>query len=305
MTGFTLRQLEYFLAVVEEGSITAAAGRLHVSPGGVSQAVTELEAALKVRLTLRRPAKGVTVTSAGRWAAARARELLEGSRELGEIAQVMRGELTGPLRIGCFGPLSPWLLPALVTHFAERHPAVQVEIDEGPSDVLQRRLQEGTLDAVLLYARHAIGHCAIEEVAAARLQLVLPPGHRLTGQDEIPLAELRDEPAVLVSLEPARSLVDDLLRSAGFEARVRWRSSNVETIRSMVGHGLGYSVLMGRPYGDRTYDGLAVAYRRIADDLPHNAVAVAYPAGDTPNAKLRETIAFLRSTFGTGAHPVQ
>ncbi|WP_219414424.1 LysR family transcriptional regulator [Pseudonocardia nigra] len=305
MHDFTLRQLEYFVAVVEEGSVTAAARRLHVSPGGVSLAISELESSLKVQLTLRRRAKGVTVTPAGRWAVEQARAVLEKSAELQEIARVVRGELVGPLRIGCFTTLSPWLLPRIIAHFTQQYPGVTVELSEGPSDGLQRRLHDGELDVVLMYSNHLAPGVDIEEIVPVRLQLVLPPTHRLAGLDEVPLREVQDEPAILLALQPAQGLVENILRAAGFEAKVRWRSTNVETIRSMVARGLGYTIIMGRPHGDRTYDGLPLAYKRIADEVPRNAVVVAYPTGTTPTAKVRTLIDFCRHEFAEEGQPVQ
>jgi DNA-binding transcriptional LysR family regulator len=76
-----------------------------------------------------------------------------------------------------------------------------------------------------------------------------------------------------------------------------WRSTNVETIRSMVARSLGYTIIMGRPSGDRTCEDLPLAYRRIADDVPPNSVVITYPEGTIPTAKVRTLIAFCRHEF--------
>ncbi|MBR8642126.1 LysR family transcriptional regulator [Streptomyces tuirus] len=298
MGDFTLRQLEYFVAVVEAESVTAAAQRLHVSPGGVSLALKELETSLKVQLTLRRRGKGVAVTPAGRWVYEHAQALLARSADISAAARIVRGELTGPLRIGCFSTLSPWLFPRIAAHFAESHPGVDVQLVEDASAVLHDRMLRGELDVVLNYSNHLGPGIASAEIAPVRLVLAVAPSHRLAEFDEVPLRELKDETAILVALQPATSHVEDILRSAGFEPRVRWRSANVETIRSMVARGLGYTIIMGRPQGDRTYDGLPLAYRRIADDVPPNSVVVAYPEGTIPTAKVSTLIAFCRHEFG-------
>lgn len=297
ITPFTLRQLEYFTAVAEEGSVTGAARRLHVSAGSVSLALDELESALKVRLMLRRRGRGAALLPAGQWVYEHARELLGRSADITMVARTLRGELTGPLRIGCFSTLSPWLFPRIVAHFVEHHPGAEVQIAEGDSYFLLGQLEEGKLDAVLLYRNHLTPWTASEEIVPVRLQVALAPGHRLAALDEIPLRELADEAAILVSLQPASEHVESLLRSAGLQPRVRWRSANVETIRSMVARGLGYTVIMGRPHGDVTYDGLPLAYRRIADEVAPNAIVVAYPDGTPPTAAVRELIRFSQAAF--------
>ena len=304
MTEFTLRQLEYFAAVVAEGSVTDAARRLHVSPSGVSLALTELETCLKVQLTVRRRGKGVTVTPAGRWVYEHARAVLERSADIGAVVRVVRGELAGPLRIGCFTTLSPWMFPRVAAHFTEHHPGVDVGLVEGTSGELQERMRNGELDVAFMYANHLEPSIAAEEIAPVRVQLVVAPSHRLAAWEKVPLRELENEAAILLALPPVADHLEEILRSAGFEPDVRWRSTNVETIRAMVARGLGYTVIMGRPYGDHTYDGLPLAYRRIADDVPANHVVVAYPRGTVPTAKIRTLVAFCKDEFGSEGYTV-
>ncbi|WP_158559924.1 LysR substrate-binding domain-containing protein [Prauserella sp. PE36] len=171
--------------------------------------------------------------------------MLRESDELHSISQVLRGELSGTLRIGCFTTLSPWLLPRIIAHFAHRLPGVRVEVLETSSDGLQQRLQDGDLDVCLMCAQHIRTRLDHEEIVP--VQLVLPAEHQLADRDEVAFRELGDEPAVLLAVRPARDLVEEILRKTGFTPNVAWRIANVETIRSMVGRGLGYSVLMAGP----------------------------------------------------------
>jgi DNA-binding transcriptional LysR family regulator len=301
----TLRQLEYFLAVADLGSVSAAARRCHVSPGGLSLALNDLEAGLGVQLMLRRKAKGATLTPAGRWVAERARAIVADAGELQFAAQRLQGELVGPLKIGCFGTLSPWLLPRIIEFFATNHPAVDIELTEGSSDLMQQMLLDGELDVCLMYSLHVNTELELTTVAPVRLQLLLSPDHPLAAQDEIALRDLGNSPAALLGLQPARDLAETQLRNAGFEPQIKWRSTNVETIRSLVARGLAYSVLMGRPLGDQTYEGLPLAYRRIKDDLPDNAVVAAYPPGTVPSEKVRALLAYCQDEFSADRSRVQ
>ncbi|QTX03341.1 LysR family transcriptional regulator [Agromyces archimandritae] len=309
MSEFSLRQLEYFVAVVDEESVTDAARRLRVSPGAVSFAMKQLEDSLQVQLTLRVPGKGVGVTPAGRWAYAHARAVLERADDIRSVALAVRGELAGPLRVGCFTTLSPWLFPRIAAHFARAYPGIDLQLHEGVSSELQALLRAGELDVALLYRNHLGPGVVGEPVIPVRLQLALAPEHPLAELDEVPLAALEAEPAILLGVQPAIGHVEEILRAAGMHPNVRWRSTNVETIRSMVARGLGYTIIMGRPYGDRTYDGLPIVYRRIADEMPDNAVVVAVAQGTRPTAKVSALTEFCQREFrgegrvdaGTGA----
>ena len=108
MPDFTLRQLECFVAVADHGTIARAAEALHASPSAIGAAVEELERHLGQRLTVRRRAHGVSLTTAGRTLLPQARGLLSSARDL---APARGGRLSGRLTVGCYQTLAASLLP--------------------------------------------------------------------------------------------------------------------------------------------------------------------------------------------------
>ena len=72
-----------------------------------------------------------------------------------------------------------------------------------------------------------------------------------------------------------------------------------------MGRGLGYTVIMGRPSGDRTFDGHQLVYKRIADELPENAVQLVFQSGSLGNAKIRALRDFATTKLGDVADPMQ
>lgn len=291
----TLRQLEHLVATVEEGSIAAAAARLRVSPGGVSLAVTELEAALRVQLITRRRGQGIAPTPGGREVYEQARRVLTAAADLEDLAAEVRGEIAGRLVVGCFAPLSPWLLPPLAERLAAQHPGVDLELVEGPVADLERMVRAGLVDAALLFSMHAADDLVVDEVVSVAPRMMLRPGHRSDGQDTVMLADLADEPAILLSAEHGGDIVEQALAAVGFEPRVAWRSGNIETIRSMVARGMGWSLSLGRPTGGTSFDHLPVSYREVADDLPLNRVVLARAPGARLTARVRALLASSRA----------
>lgn len=294
---FTLRQLEAFVAVTESRSISLAARRLRLTPGAVSVAISELESALAVQLIVRRRGKGAEPTPAGLDALEQARATLAAAQNVGDLSRRLAGELTGPLRVGCLATLSPWFIPPIVSHFVVHHPSVDVQFVETDTGALTESMRAGEIDAALLYANHLSGGIVGREISSARLHVVLAPGHRLASLDAVPLSELDGETAILLGIEPTLSHVEDLVRQAGHVPRVRWRSTNPETIRAMVAAGLGYTIIMGRPYGDRSVAGLPLVYRQVADPVPPNAVVLATPQGTRPHARLKALFDFCEQNF--------
>src|SRR5699024_1701881 len=111
----TLRQLEYFVAAADTGTVSAAALRCHASQAAVSTALSELEHSLGLTLFIRQTARGVRLTSSGERVLPVARRILGDAQELQHLAGAELGEVAGPLRIACTFAISPRALPALAT----------------------------------------------------------------------------------------------------------------------------------------------------------------------------------------------
>lgn len=305
MSSITVRQLEYFLALAEEGNLADAAARLHVTAGTISSSVTALETVLGVQLFARQRAKGTSVSAAGRVLEPRIRAALSSVGAVEAGAASLRSELSGHLATGCFHTLAPWVMPPLLDHFASRHPGVLVEPVEGSADVLQEKVRSGQLDAAFVYHRHLDADLEREVVMPVRLQVVLPADHRLAQRSILRFAELADDPAILLDVHPTADIVTSLMAEAGLTPNIRWTLRNPDVIRSLVGRGLGYTVLMGRPQGDRTVDGAPLAYCRIEDEMPPNSVDLIFAPGARVDAKVRELVRFAANDLHHGAGPMQ
>src|SRR5687767_4248998 len=130
---YSLRQLEYFVAIADAGTLSGAAARLHVSQPGLSQSLTDLERALDVQLAVRRKAHGVTLTPTGVQVLRLARELLRHADDLASVASG-GGALSGILSLGCYVTLAPTTLPSLLQGFTALHPGLTIDFVEGTQD---------------------------------------------------------------------------------------------------------------------------------------------------------------------------
>ncbi|MET1086105.1 MAG: LysR family transcriptional regulator, partial [Arthrobacter sp.] len=114
MPKFTFRQLELFAGLPEHTTLGSAAQQLHISESALSHAISELEAALGEQLCIRRKARGMHLTPTGRHFAKRARELLREASALADGLGELRGELKGPVSLGCYTGLASNVLPAVL-----------------------------------------------------------------------------------------------------------------------------------------------------------------------------------------------
>jgi DNA-binding transcriptional LysR family regulator len=273
---YTLRQLEYFVAAAETGTLSGAAARCHVSQAGIALAVTDLERALGVQLLLRRKAKGVTLTPAGQRVLADARALLGQAEELQSTAEASGGQLAGRLRMGCYTVLAPFFVPPLLDTFAAEHPLLRLDVVEDAQPELQRLLLDGAIEVALLYDRGL--HPDIDHRLIRRLRpyVLLSADHRLARNSQVSLADLADEPLIRLDLPPMEGAE---VPAAGRGASAWYRTPNLELVRCLVGRGLGYAVLVQHPLTEVTYDGRRVTALPIADEVPDVSVVLAHSRG--------------------------
>ena len=304
---FTLRQLEYFVAVLDTGSVTEAAQRSRISQAAASMAISQLERAIGVDLLVRTRSKGVVPTAAGTALGVRARRILAEAGELRAAVHSGWEELRGRVRVGCMIAISPRLVPALLRHAAERLPEVELDFTEGAAEELQRAVADGELDAAFVYSLQTVPGVDVVHVADSRPHFLLAEGHPLAGKAELRFADLAEEDAVLFDVPPSAERVLGMARAAGVEPRVRWKSVVSETIRGIVATGRAYSVTnvwsgMREPFG-----AAGVVLIPVADATPSNAVVAAVPPGVRRPRRVDAAIDAARDIASSpaveGSHP--
>ncbi|MEO3415380.1 LysR family transcriptional regulator [Roseovarius sp. CAU 1744] len=275
MHRFTLRQLEYLVVCIDCRSVAGAAERLNVSQPTISVALSKLEDQLGVQLLLRHPSRGVTATAAAEKIVQSARNLLAHATDLERQTMDTGTSLVGTLRLGSFSTLAPAVLPGLIHQLSIQHPGISLRLSEGPQDRMIEVLCEGQLDMALLYDIDLPDEIHTTSLAQRTPYVALAADHPLAARQSIALADLVDEPLILLEVPPSKEYFLSLFRDAGLQPRVRHSSPSIEMVRGMVGWGLGYSLLVTRPEGDRTYDGHSLAIRPLRDSARPSKVVLA------------------------------
>lgn len=299
MVPYTLRQLTYFVAAAEGGSVAAAARSLNVAQPSVSSAISKLEDLFGVQLFLRRHGQGVALTSAGHDLLVEARGLISYADELGSRAQGLGQAVRGNLDVGCFLTLSPSYLPYLVASFGTEFPGVEVRLHEGHQDTLLHGLESGSFDVAILYDVELGGEWEVEPLVELPPYALLPADHALAARRSVSLRRLASEPLVLLDVPPSRDYFTSLFRDAGLEPTIRFHSPSFETVRGMVGHGMGYSLLVTRPASDVTYDGRKLACVPISDEVEPGRIVLVRPARLRPTRLSEAFGAHCKAYFGS------
>lgn len=278
MPDVTLRQMRYFVAVVDSGSVTAAAESEHVSQAALSMAVAQLEVSVGTDLLIRSRSRRAVPTRRGLLFAAHARRVLEGVDEAVGAVTDSVGVLTGTVRVGCSFTLSPRVIPVLIDRFTRDHPGVEVEFEEGAPNDIQEQVRMGRLDLSVLYSQQADPALRRHVLADVHLHVVLPADHPLADRDAVDIEEFISMDAILLSVPPTVERLTEQIRASGHEPRIRYTSRNIQTILSLVARGYGYSLINSPPATEETFDGRRVRFLPV-DGMAQTNEIVAVTTG--------------------------
>lgn len=262
----TLTQLVYFAECAKTLNMTAASAELHVAQSAVSTAITQLERSLGASLFIRQHSKGLILTTAGETLLRDAHHLFGTLNDTIDSIRSDQREVHGSITITCFKTLAPFVLPRLLSSVRETHPGLDVTVLEGDHSECLAALRDGRAELAVTYDLPSGDGIENTLVAEFRPHVILARSHPLAQRERIALAELADEPFVLLDLPSSSDYFVRILTDAGISPNLRYRSTSYETVRSMVAMGLGFSILNQRPRTAQTYAGAEIAAVEISDD---------------------------------------
>jgi DNA-binding transcriptional LysR family regulator len=292
-----LRQLEYFVAVAEERNFTRAAERVHISQSGVSAQIRQLEHELGTEL-FDRSARTATLTVAGNAALRHARAALAAAaavgQAVGEVTDLIRGQLTVGMVIGC--TITP-LFDALAA-FHREHPGVEISLLEDSSDRLVEGVRAGTIDLALIGTAAATpdGLDALT-IISERLVAAVPARHPLAKLHRVTLRDLSSYP--IVCMPPGtglRTAFDLACVAQSLKPVIALQASAADAIADLGTRGLAVAILT---------ESMAARYRgrltALTIDDVETPVLLALVWRSTHSPAVRELLAHCRPAFAEPA----
>jgi DNA-binding transcriptional LysR family regulator len=261
---YTLRQLEYFVAVGETGSVTAASQLVNVSAPSISAGVSQLEDELGIKLFLRHHAQGLAPTLAGRKLLEQAKLVLREAAAMRDLSGELSGTIRGPLAIGCLSTFAQIVLPGLRRSFVEHYDDVRIRQVEADQSELFGLLYQGKIDLALTYdlgLPRDLGFFPILELPPL---VALGKNHPLAHMPEISVQDLAPYPMVLLDLPHSADYFLSFFAAAGLRATITERTRDMAVMRGLVANGFGYSIVNMRPMNDLAPDGQPMRFLPLA-----------------------------------------
>lgn len=271
-----LRDLEYLVAVDEERHFARAAERCFVSQPTLSGQLKKLEGELGI-LLVERSSRHVVMTEAGKAVAAQARKVLAEAREIKGIAESFHDPMAGALQLGLIPTVAPYLLPLIMPPLHEAFPKLKLWLYEQQTHMLMERLRNAELDLLIL-ALPVPAHDFIEvDLFSEPFQLAVPATDPLAQRDSARLSDLNQREVML--LEEGHCLREhalDVCFRGGASEYGAFHATSLETLRHMVGEGMGITLMPELAVPKRRAQSDAVKYLPFAEPVPTRRIGMLY-----------------------------
>ena len=239
----SIKQLKYLCAVAEHKHFTKAADACFVTQSTLSAAIAELESQLDAKV-FERNKKSVLITPLGEKLLKQARVILGDVEDFVALAKAHAEPLSGDLRLGVIPTIGPFLLPPMLTSLRRNFPKLKLFLKEEMSAQLERQLQQGQLDLIILALPYALPDMEVISLCKDEFLLCLPPGHALEKLKQVEQGQLRGESLLL--LEEGHCLRDHALEACQLKAAatdIVYQGNSLHTLVQMVANGLGLTLL--------------------------------------------------------------
>ncbi len=294
---FTIRQLQYFVAVAETGTVSGAAKSLSISQSAVTEALKDLEADLGVSL-FQRHSRGLHITHKGHQFLRHATGMLTSVANARRAFEEEAVEEVGTLHLGVTSLVAGYVMSDILARFRRAHPKVEITAIEDDGSYLEHLLIGGELDVAVMLATNLRNRFALqaENLASSSYKLWLPMGHPLTTKERVAPSDLSSEPLIMLSIDEIEEPTERLLESLGARPKIAFKTKSVEAVRSLVATGAGIAILPDLIYRPWSLEGDRIDQRDVSASLPVIQVGIVWRMGSSISRAAKNFIATAQST---------
>jgi DNA-binding transcriptional LysR family regulator len=238
-----INHLAIFHAVAEEGNLTRAAERLHISQPAVSKQLRELEKSLGMAL-FHRLSKGVRLTEGGELLAGYARNMFALEAEAEHALSELRGLERGRLTVGASTTIGTYLLPPVFTSFQQLYPHIELNLEIANTEEIQQRLLDNSIDLALSEGYVHAPDLQAEVIAWDEIVAIAAPDHPLLSQQNVTAQMLCEYSFVAREVgSGTRAVTIAALQEKGILLQPTMSMGSSEAVKRAVITGAGWALL--------------------------------------------------------------
>lgn len=238
----SIKQLQYFDALVTHGTFSKAAEACYVTQSTLSAGIAALESTIGQPL-IDRSRRRLCLTALGEEILVKARSILREGQDILGAAYKFEKPLSGPLRLGIIPTIAPYLLPAIVPEIAQKFPDLELRLHEDLSARLLEKLHQGDVDAILMAFPYDEDRITKTILKSEDFVIAAPKG-QWTSRNPARLSDLKDQ--TLLLLEDGHCLRDHALEACNISSKQQhstFKATSLPTLIQMVKQGFGLTLL--------------------------------------------------------------
>lgn len=288
-----LNQLKYITVTAEELNISKAAEKLYISQPSLSKSIKMLEEELGTEIFTRKPFQ---LTYAGEIFVKWANQVLASHKQLNQRISDIVNEKEIKLTIGMSPYRSTFLLPEIVAKFKEEYPDCNLTLEEHPTDILHKMLDEEKIDLMIDIPYGDPSNYESIVIAKEKILLGIPSNwpYQKTTAD---IKDFSDKPFIMLT---ERQFLGKLGRKlcikSGFSPKIFMECHNLETVYSMIKHGFGVSFIP-EMFAKNLTDNDKMKCFEIENFKPEREIAVVYNKNNYLPKPAKRLIDILKETF--------
>ena len=293
----SLRQLSYLVAVVEQGSVSAAAEQLSISQPAISAVLRNIESQYQLSLFVRERPHKIIPTPVGRSFVESAKKLLEHAQDFDTNAQNLAVGLSGTVEVGCFAPTAPFVIPLILGTLKQKFPKISLKLHEADIDELNQLLANGKIDIALTYDMRPHYMVDFEALAKVVPYALLAANDPLAQQKTVSFTELMQREMITFELPVTQEYFLSLFTERNLRPKIRHQVKGYEMVRSLVGAGEGFSLLLMHPLHKRTYSGSELAFLPLSETVPFAQYGLSLTSNSKPTKSVEAICNICRELF--------
>jgi DNA-binding transcriptional LysR family regulator len=292
-----LHKLKIFHLVVNAGGFTNASRELYLSQSTVSHHIKELEEELGCRLFLR-VGKRIVPTDAGQLLREHCEKIFQDVKNAEMSIRELAGLQRGKVRFGTGSTTLIYQLPPVLEMYQARYPNIELIVVSEITDVILRDVQAQKLDLGLVMLPVEANDLQVEPLCYEELKVAIPARYPLAHKSALSVRDVSQLRFILYERKTVmRRLIDNFFAELGVVPQIAMVMENIEAIKSLIGAGLGASVLPVHAVGDEAADRKVRLMRVQKHPLHRQLGLVTLKSGYVPNA-VRELSSMIAAELG-------
>ena len=297
-----IRELEYLIAIADELHFHRAAEKCFVSQPTLSGQIKKLEEELGV-LLVERSNRQVTMTDAGKAIVEQARQVIGGTKIIKEMAQSFADPMQCEIQLGLIPTVAPYLLPKIMKPIREKFPHLKLRLHEHQTHILLEKLRRAELDLLILALPIDKHEFSQWDLFQEPFWLAVSREDELSLQDQVQLEDIHNKEILL--LEEGHCLRDhalDVCYLAGAAESDSFHATSLETLRHMVGEGIGITLLpelavSGPPTTKNSYIKDNICYIPFKQPVPSRRIGMLFRNGSYRQETYRQIAELIKRVF--------